>query len=120
MFRTRGTRSRSSRHPLSWKMFWGRSEAATMAWLEIARTGITSLRLHPWRSVATVACVLAALGPYLAGVGICGGLAADARRSIDEGADLYVTGRQFGRSVPLPLDAVEKIAALPGVTDAVA
>jgi ABC-type lipoprotein release transport system permease subunit len=90
-----------------------------MAWLEIARTGITSLRLHPWRSVATVACVLAALGPYLAGVGICGGLAVEARHSIDDGADLYVTGRQFGRTVPLPLEAVEKIAALPGVTEAV-
>ncbi|HWB09546.1 MAG TPA: FtsX-like permease family protein [Pirellulales bacterium] len=90
-----------------------------MAWLEIARTGVTSLRLHPWRSTATVACVLAALGPYLAGIGICGGLAVEARHSIDDGADLYVTGRQFGRSVPVPLEAAEEIAALPGVTDAV-
>lgn len=32
-----------------------------MAWLEIARTGITAIRLHPWRGVATVACVVAAL-----------------------------------------------------------
>jgi ABC-type lipoprotein release transport system permease subunit len=90
-----------------------------MAWLEIARTGVTTLRLYPWRSLATVACVLAALGPYLAGAGICGGLAVEARHSIDGGADLYVTGRQFGRTVPLPLEAVKKIADLPGVTDAV-
>lgn len=90
-----------------------------MAWLEIGRTGITALRLHPWRSLATVTCVVAALVPYLAGLGICGGLAIEAAQSIDSGADLYVTGRQFGRGVPVPLDAVEKIAALPGVVEAV-
>ncbi|HVA45361.1 MAG TPA: FtsX-like permease family protein [Pirellulales bacterium] len=90
-----------------------------MAWIEIARTGVTSVRLHPWRSIATVLCVVAVLVPYLAGLAICGGLADEAAQSIDAGADLYVTGRQFGRSVPLPLDAADKIAALPGVTSAV-
>jgi ABC-type lipoprotein release transport system permease subunit len=90
-----------------------------MAWLEIARTGVTCLGLQPWRSTATVACVVAALGPYLAGVAISGGLALDSEHSIEGGADLYITGRQFGRAVPLPLDAVEKVAGLPGVIDAV-
>jgi ABC-type lipoprotein release transport system permease subunit len=88
-------------------------------WLEIACTGVTALRLHPWRSVATVACVVAALGPYLTGLGIAGGLARQAAQSLEEGADLYVTGTQFGRTVPLPLEAAEKIAALPGVVKAV-
>lgn len=86
-----------------------------MAWFEIALTGVTALRLHPWRSVATVACVVAALVPYLAGLGICGGLGRQSDSSIDEGADLYVSGLQFGRTAPLPLEAVERIAALPGV-----
>lgn len=90
-----------------------------MAWLEIARTGVTALRLHPWRSVATVACVVAALTPYLTGLGLAGGLARQAAESIEQGADLYVTGTQFGRSVPLPLEATEKISALPGVVKTV-
>jgi ABC-type lipoprotein release transport system permease subunit len=90
-----------------------------MAWLQIALTGVTALRLHPWRSVATVASVVAALSPYLAGLGICGGLARESAQSISEGADLYVTGTQFGRNVPLPLEAVEQIAALPGVVKTV-
>jgi ABC-type lipoprotein release transport system permease subunit len=90
-----------------------------MAWLMIASTAVTSLRLYPLRSLATIACVVAAIGPYLAGLGICSGLAVQSGESIDEGADLYVTGRQFGRDVPLPLEAVGKIASLPGVTDAV-
>ena len=90
-----------------------------MAWLEISLTGITALRLHPWRSIATVACVVAALSPYLAGLGICGGLARESADSIEQGADLYVTGTQFGRHVPVPLEAVDQIAALPGVVKAV-
>lgn len=90
-----------------------------MAWIEIARTGVTSIRLHPWRSLATVLCVVAVLVPYLTGLAICGGLSEQAAQSIDGGADLYVTGRQFGRAVAVPLDAVDRIAALPGVTSAV-
>lgn len=90
-----------------------------MAWLEIARTGVTALRLHPWRSVATIACVIAALSPYLTGLGLAGGLARQAAESIEQGAEMYVTGMQFGRAVPLPLEAVEEIASLPGVVKAV-
>jgi ABC-type lipoprotein release transport system permease subunit len=90
-----------------------------MAWLEIARTGLTSLLLHPWRSAATIACVLAVLVPYLTGLGISAGLSRQVDESLRYGADLYVAGRQFGRAVPLPLDAVEKISAISGVSDAV-
>ncbi|HUY32426.1 MAG TPA: FtsX-like permease family protein [Pirellulales bacterium] len=90
-----------------------------MVWLEIGRTGLTALLLHPWRSVATTACVVAVLAPYLTGLGISGGLSRQAEESLRFGADLYVTGRQFGRGVPLPLDAVEKIAAIAGVAEVV-
>ena len=88
------------------------------AWLEVSRTGLTALVLHPWRAVATICCVMAVLCPYLAALGIFDGLARQAAQSLDEGADLYVTGRQFGRGTPLPLEAVEQIAALSGVTRA--
>lgn len=87
-----------------------------MPWLHIARTGVTSLILHPWRAMATVACLLAVLVPYVAGLGVAAGLARDAADSLEAGADLYVTGRQFGRSVPLPLASVDQLRKLPGVT----
>lgn len=87
-----------------------------MPWLQIARTGVTSLLLHPWRAVATVGCLVAVLVPYVAGLGIAAGLARDAAVSLDAGADLYVTGRQFGRGVPLPRQCLDQIAQLPGVT----
>ena len=38
-----------------------------MAWSTIAWTAVTALRLHPWRSIATVACVIAALASLLRG-----------------------------------------------------
>ncbi len=87
-----------------------------MSWLHVARTGVTSFRLHPWRAIATIACLISVLLPYIAGLGIATGLARDAAVSLDAGADLYVTGRQFGRSVPLPLACVDQIRQLPGVT----
>ncbi|HVX09692.1 MAG TPA: FtsX-like permease family protein [Pirellulales bacterium] len=90
-----------------------------MAWLQVALTGVTALRLHPWRSVATTACVVAALAPYLAGLGICGGIARESSEAIEEGADLYVTGMQFGRHVPVPLAAATELADLPGVVKVV-
>ena len=90
-----------------------------MVWLEIGRTGLTAMLLHPWRSVATTVCVVAVLAPYLTGLGISGGLSRQTEESLRLGADLYVTGRQFGRAVPLPLDAVKKIVAIPGVAEVV-
>lgn len=86
-----------------------------MPWLHVARTGVTALLLHPWRSIATVVCLVAVLVPYIAGLSVAAGLARDAAVSLDAGADLYVTGRQFGRGVPLPRSCVERIATLPGV-----
>lgn len=87
-----------------------------MSWLQIALTGVTSLKLHPWRAIATIVCQAAVLVPYIAGLGIAAGLARDAAVSLDAGADLYVTGRQFGRSVPMPLAAIQQIRQVPGVT----
>lgn len=88
----------------------------SFAWLAVSRTGLTALVLHPWRALATICCVMAVLCPYLAALGISNGLARQAAQSLDEGADLYVTGRQFGRGAPLPLEAARQIAALTGVT----
>jgi ABC-type lipoprotein release transport system permease subunit len=73
--------------------------------------------LHPLRSVATVACVVAGLLPYLVGLGLSHGVQQQARDSIRWGADLYVSGRRFGRTAPLPLQTAEQIQKIPGVLD---
>ncbi len=84
--------------------------------LEIAGTGLTSVLLHRLRSVVCVAAVVVVLFPYLVGLAISKGIEAQAEDAARFGADLYVGGSQFGRPVPLPLDAVAKIRGLEGVT----
>jgi ABC-type lipoprotein release transport system permease subunit len=87
--------------------------------LEIARTGLVAILLHPLRSVVTIACLVAVLLPYLACLGLSRGIQEQAAASVRLGADLYVTARQYGRNVPIPLSAVEKVRRLAGVTDVV-
>ena len=83
--------------------------------LEVARTGLTALRLHPRRAAVTTACVVAVLLPYLVGLGLARGLRDDAEAAVRYGADLYVSGEQFGRPVPLPRSAADDLRKLPGV-----
>jgi ABC-type lipoprotein release transport system permease subunit len=87
--------------------------------VEIARTGLTALRLHPQRSLVTTACLVAVLLPYLAGLGLSRGVQDDAEAAVRYGADLYVSAEQFGRPVPIPLAAVAEIRDIPGVASVV-
>ncbi len=84
--------------------------------VDIAYTGVAAVLLHPLRSGVTVACVVAVLAPYLAGLGVSKGVAEQAAESIRSGADMYVTGERFGRTAPLPLERAQGIRALDGVT----
>jgi ABC-type lipoprotein release transport system permease subunit len=83
--------------------------------LAIALTGVSALLLHRLRSLATACCAVVVLLPYLVGLGLSQGIQRDAEASIQHGADLYVTGSQFGRAAPVPLRAVPEIRALDGV-----
>jgi ABC-type lipoprotein release transport system permease subunit len=87
--------------------------------LEIARTGLVAILLHPLRSLVTAASLVAVLLPYSVGLAVSKGIQREAADSVRLGADLYVTGSQFGRSVPLPISAAEQIARIEGVTDVV-
>src|SRR5262249_1683920 len=85
----------------------------------VARTGLTAVQLYPLRSGVTVACLVAILVPYLAGLGLSRGLRDDAESAVRLGADLYLTGEQFGRPMPVPLGvvpAVREVAGVIGVT----
>jgi ABC-type lipoprotein release transport system permease subunit len=90
-----------------------------MRLVEIAKTGLTALLLHPARSSATICALLAMLVPYLTGISLAQGIERDARLSLRAGGDLYVSGSQFGRSVPLPVALVPRIRELEGVVDVV-
>src|SRR5438876_7997864 len=83
--------------------------------LEIGQTGLVAVRLHPLRSVVCVIALVVVLVPYLAGIGLSKGLAEQAESSDPFGADLYVSGRQFGRPAPLPISAADHIRDIPGV-----
>jgi ABC-type lipoprotein release transport system permease subunit len=83
--------------------------------VEIAWTGVDAARLHPARSVATVAAVLAGLLPYLIGLALSRGVRDAAADAVRDGADLYVTGEQFGRPVPIPTSAATRVGQIPSV-----
>src|SRR5262249_51900195 len=85
--------------------------------LEIARTGLDALLLHPLRSLVTTTALVAALTPFLTGLGLARGIRDNAEASVRFGADLYVTGSQFGRSVPVPLSAIGEVRGLDGAPD---
>lgn len=87
--------------------------------VEIARTGVTSIVLHPWRSLATVSAVTVLLLPYLACLGISHGLRGEAETAIQFGADLYVSGIEFGQKVAIPIEARRQIEKIEGVTEVV-
>ena len=84
--------------------------------IEIAYSGVGCILLYPLRSGVTIACVVVMLVPFLVGLGISKGIEHQAKDSIRFGADLYVTGAQFGRSVPVPLAAAPRIEQIEGVT----
>src|SRR3712207_3671173 len=84
--------------------------------LDISLTGLAAVRLHPLRSLASFTALAAVLLPYLAGLALSKGLEAEAEASARFGADLYVTGSQFGRPVPIPLEAVPQVRRIDGVT----
>lgn len=87
--------------------------------IEIARTGLQTLLLHPLRNSVTLFALMVMLVPYLVGVGLAKGIERDARLSLKSGGDLYVSGNQFGRNCPLPLAVVPEIEELEGVTEVV-
>ncbi|HWG43368.1 MAG TPA: FtsX-like permease family protein [Gemmataceae bacterium] len=83
--------------------------------LDIVSTGLESVLLHPLRSVVSFSALVIMLLPYLVGLGLAEGLRAEAVRSTQLGADLYVTGSQFGRPGPISLAAVSVIRQIDGV-----
>jgi ABC-type lipoprotein release transport system permease subunit len=87
--------------------------------LEIAQTGLVAVLLHPLRNLVTVAALVVVLLPYLVGLGLANGIEEEAEASAHFGADLTITGSQFGRPVPIPLDAVDQIRHIDGVADVV-
>jgi ABC-type lipoprotein release transport system permease subunit len=87
--------------------------------LAIAGTGLSAVRLHALRSAVCIAAVVVVLLPYLVGMGLAQGIEAEAEASARFGADLYVGGVQFGRPVPVPLEAVAQVKRIVGVIDVV-
>ncbi|HEV3446864.1 MAG TPA: FtsX-like permease family protein [Gemmataceae bacterium] len=88
-------------------------------WLAIAHTGSTAVVQYPLRSAATVACVLAVLLPYVTGISLAKGLQQQAEDALRFGADVYVSGDQFGKNVSVPLALADEIRNIDGVTGVV-
>jgi ABC-type lipoprotein release transport system permease subunit len=88
--------------------------------IEIAGTGLVSMLLHPLRSAVVLVALVVVLVPFLTGVAVARGLEESAEASVEFGADLYVTGTQLGRVVPLPThEAMTRISGIAGVREVV-
>jgi ABC-type lipoprotein release transport system permease subunit len=85
------------------------------ALLAIARSALAAAILHRARSVATIACIVALLTPFVAGLAVAQGLLDEARVAADANADLVVSGLRFGRPAPMPIAAADALRALEGV-----
>jgi ABC-type lipoprotein release transport system permease subunit len=96
-----------------------RPETVMHAAVEIARSGLAALLVHPGRSAATIAALLAALVPYLVGLGLSKGIEKQAIQSARFGADLYVTSHSLGRETPVPLAVALDLRRLDGVSELV-
>jgi len=81
----------------------------------IVRSGLAAVLLHPLRSGAIVACVVALLLPFVAGLAIDEGLGDEAAAAARAGPDLVVTAVRFGRPAPIPEAAAEALRGIPGV-----
>ncbi len=86
--------------------------------VEVAKTGLTAILLHPVRSGATCCALLAILVPYLVGMGVAKGIEHDAARSLEAGGDLYVSGSRLGQRIPLPVEMGPRLEVLEGVQTA--
>lgn len=87
--------------------------------LDIAETGVVAILRTPLRSLVTTVCLVVILVPFLTGLGLSKGIQKEAELSIRFGADLYVTGRRFGRNVPVPVQVAKEIESIEGVTEVV-
>lgn len=85
--------------------------------LEICRAGVGAFRLHPLRNLVTTTALVAVLLPFLAGLGISRGILHEAEQSVRFGAELYVTGSQLGRTVPVPVSAIASLQQIEGVSE---
>jgi ABC-type lipoprotein release transport system permease subunit len=87
--------------------------------LAISHTSLDAVLQYPLRSAATVGCLVALLLPYVAGIALSEGLQEQAEDAVRFGADLYVTGAEFGREVPLPVAQADDLRRIDGVTEVV-
>jgi ABC-type lipoprotein release transport system permease subunit len=87
--------------------------------LDVAQTGLVVVLLHPLRSLVSVSALVVLLLPYLVGLGLAKGIEAEAEGAVRFGADLTITGAQFGRPVPVPLEVAQQIRRIDGVAEVV-
>jgi ABC-type lipoprotein release transport system permease subunit len=81
----------------------------------IVWTGLSAVLQYPARSLATVACLVVLLLPFVTGLAISRGLVQQAEDSARLGPDLDVTGTEMGREVPIPVQAANTLRGLDGV-----
>ena len=85
------------------------------ACIDLVESGLMSLSRHALRSVVVVACVTLTMVPYLVLTAIAAAVHHDARLSLEQGADLYVSANEFGEAASVPWSAADLLRGMDGV-----
>ncbi|HET6363593.1 MAG TPA: FtsX-like permease family protein [Nitrospirota bacterium] len=87
--------------------------------LAIFNVAVDNVIRHKLRSLTVILCLVAILSPFLSAISILEGVKAQSVRSVEEGADIYVTMDLYGRNGIIPINFTEAIKGIAGVSEAV-
>ncbi len=87
--------------------------------LAIFHVAVDNVVRHRLRSLTVILCLVAILSPFLSAISILEGVKAQSVRSVEEGADIYVTMDLYGRNGVIPIKFAEAIKGIDGVSEAV-
>ena len=72
--------------------------------LNLLFTAIGNIIRNKVRSIVLILCLIAVLFPFVSAISISEGIKFQSLISVEEGADIYVTGDLFGSNAPISLD----------------
>ena len=78
-----------------------------------------NLLRHKTKTIVVCLCIIAILSPFITAISISEGVRAQSHASVEEGADLYLTFDEFGRNAAIPLEYLNEVKEIYGVTKAV-
>ncbi|MDP6124544.1 MAG: FtsX-like permease family protein [Candidatus Latescibacteria bacterium] len=87
--------------------------------LNLLKTAAENVLRSKMRSAVVLVALVAILFPFITGIAISEGVRQESMISVENGADLYVTYDQYGKTGPVPITWADSVLALPAVKEVV-